>query len=198
MKHASDLKRNLFSIDGKSYSMYKELRGSYRFDGYILSLDRIQGDPFAPPSALSLQIPFEATGIPAEYLETKNRRITLQDYLTRRLAKEMEDYSFKARGSGKSGLIAISRCGQTVLERTACRITEKAVFVRFHVGFPANGRRINGRELEKILFQFLPMCAEEALFYRNMNPKHLERAIFLSDDQQFIREELKKEVWRPL
>ena len=192
MKHASDLKRNLFSIDGKSYSMYKELRGSYRFDGYILSLDRIQGDPFAPPSALSLQIPFEATGIPAEYLETKNRRITLQDYLTRRLAKEMEDYSFKARGSGKSGLIAISRCGQTVLERTACRITEKAVFVRFHVGFPANGRRINGRELEKILFQFLPMCAEEALFYRNMNPKHLERAIFLSDDQQFIREELKK------
>lgn len=192
MKHASDLKRNLFSIDGKSYSMYKELRGSYRFDGYILSLDRIQGDPFAPPSALSLQIPFEATGIPAEYLETKNRRITLQDYLTRRLAKEMEDYSFKARGSGKSGLIAISRCGQTVLERTACRITEKAVFVRFHVGFPANGRRINGRELEKILFQFLPMCAEEALFYRNMNPKHLERTIFLSDDQQFIREELKK------
>ena len=35
MKHASDLKRNLFSIDGKSYSMYKELRGSYRFDGYL-------------------------------------------------------------------------------------------------------------------------------------------------------------------
>lgn len=191
MKHASDLRKQLFSMDGKSYSLYKELRGAYRFDTYILSLDRIQGDPFAPPSALSLRIPFPDTGIPSEYLKTKARRITLQDYLTRRLFRQMEDYSFKARGSGKSGLITTSRCGQTVLERTACQITEKEVAVRFHVGFPANGRRINGRELEKILFQFLPLCAEEALFYRNMRADHLRQAIFLADDQQFIRAELK-------
>lgn len=191
MKHASDLRKQLFSMDGKSYALYKELRGAYRFDTYILSLDRIQGDPFAPPSALSLRIPFQDTGIPSEYLKTKTRRVTLQDYLTRRLFREMEDYSFKARGSGKSGLITTSRCGQTVLERTACQITEKEVIARFHVGFPANGRRINGRELEKILFQFLPLCAEKALFYRNMQDDHLRQAIFLADDQQFIRAELK-------
>lgn len=192
MKHASDLRKQLFSMDGKSYALYKELRGVYRFDTYILSLDRIQGDPFAPPSALSLRIPFQDTGIPSEYLKTKARRVTLQDYLTRRLFREMEDYSFKARGSGKSGLITTSRCGQTVLERTACQITEKEVIARFHVGFPANGRRINGRELEKILFQFLPLCAEKALFYRNMQAHHLRQAIFLADDQQFIRAELKE------
>ncbi|MCI9598068.1 MAG: ABC-ATPase domain-containing protein [Firmicutes bacterium] len=191
MKQSQDLSKQIRAIDGKSYSLYKELKGIYQFDGYQLGLDRIQGDPFAPPSALSVRIPWKDTGIPQVYIQKKHTRIALQDLLTRRLSAEFEAVTFKARGSGKSGLLTTSRCGQTVLERTACQITGKELIVRFHAGFPANGRRINGRELEKMLFRFLPECLRQALFYGNMDAKKVERAICLADDQQVIRQELK-------
>ncbi len=191
MKQSQDLSRQIRAMDGKSYSLYKELRGVYQFDGYQLGLDRIQSDPFAPPSALSVRIPWKDTGIPQSYVRKKHTRIALQDLLTRRLAAEFTSVTFKARGSGKSGLLTISRCGQTVLERTACQITEQELIVRFHAGFPANGRRINGRELEKMLFHFLPECLRQALFYKNMDAKRVEQTVCLADDQHAIRQELK-------
>lgn len=190
MKQSQDLSRQIRAIDGKSYALYKTLKGTYQFDGYQLGLDRIQGDPFAPPSALSARIPWKDTGIPQSCVQKKHARIALQDLLTRRLAAQFEAVTFKARGSGKSGLLTTSRCGQTVLERTACQITEKELIARFHAGFPANGRRINGRELEKMLFQFLPECLNQALFYRNMDAKKVEQAVCLADDQHMIRQEL--------
>lgn len=50
--------------------------------------------------------------------------------------------------------------GQETLERTDCEVRSGRVTLRFEVGFPANGRTINARELEKILFDFLPVCVE--------------------------------------
>ncbi len=86
----------------------------------------------------------------------------------------------------------MTRCGQEVLERTACEITEQGITARFFVGFPANGRTINAGELEKIFFEFLPVCVEKAFLYRNLSGKELEKVIFLAEDQAFIRRELEK------
>ena len=33
--------------------------------------------------------------------------------------------------------MSISRCGQEVLERSACEIDGEGIILRFHVGFPA-------------------------------------------------------------
>lgn len=51
-----DLKDLLFRINRKSYPAYKDTKGSYRFPGYVLSIDHVQGDPFAAPSKISLHI----------------------------------------------------------------------------------------------------------------------------------------------
>ena len=51
---------------------------------------------------------------------------------------------------------------------------------------------INAPELEKILFDFLPACVENTFFYKNINQEELEQTIFLAEDQQAIREQLKK------
>ena len=72
-----------------------------------------------------------------EYYEKTCSRIALQDFLTRQFASQFEDFNFKAKGSGKSGLLSITRCGQEVLERSACEITDTKIISRFHVGFPA-------------------------------------------------------------
>ena len=69
---------------------------------------------------------------------------------------------------------------------------DKEIVIRFSVGFPANGRTINARELDKIFFEYLPVCVEKALYYKNLDEKRLEEAIALAEDQQAIREQLKE------
>ena len=64
------------------------------------------------------------------------------------------------------------------------------VTLRFEAGFPANGRTINARELERILFDFLPVCVEQGLLYARTPKEDLARVIALAEDQHFIREEL--------
>ena len=145
------LRIELERIHRKSYPAYKDLKGSYQFPGYILHIEHVQGDPFAAPSKVSVEVLQKTAAFPAELFAEKYQRVALQDYLARVFARCMSDYMFQAKGSGKSGLMSISRCGQQVLERTALEVNEKRVLVRFEVGFPANGRSINSPELEKIL-----------------------------------------------
>lgn len=189
------LKTLLQSIDHKGYPAYKGLKGSYQFGSYQLDIDHVQGDPFAAPSRVSIQVMGAKAGFPAECYEKKPRRIAMEDHLLRLFQKEIEKFNFKANGSGKSGLIAVCSCGQEVLERSACQVNEKngSISIHFSVGFPANGRSINARELEKILFQFLPKCVEQTCFYENIAKQKLKQAVELADDQQFIREQMEKE-----
>ena len=192
MQTAAELRSLLNRIDRRGYPAYKDARGTYQFPNYILSIDHVQGDPFAAPSRLSILVKGRAAGFPPELYDRPHRRIALQDQLTRRFGAAAERFSFQAKGSGQSGLIAVSRCGQEVLERTACRLDPKSgdVLMRFEVGFPANGRTVNAGELGKILFDFLPKCAEQALFYQNIDRERLRAAVDLAEDQHCIREQL--------
>ena len=190
MKNSEELRQQLRSINRKSYPAYKGLKGLYHFGNYILSIDHVQGDPFASPSHVSIQISHRDTGFPVEYYKDTLTVTTLCDYLTRQFEKQVSQYSFRAKGSGKSGLLTVSHCGQEILSRTACEITEKGITARFFVGFPANGRTINATELEKILFDFLPVCIQKSFFYSSLNAKELQNYIELAEDQEFIRQTL--------
>ena len=193
MKSSNELRTMLRSIDHKSYPAYKSLAGTYQFGTYLLSIDHVQGDPFASPSSLHVEISHKNAGFPAAYYQRDCSRVALQDFLTRRFASQFEDFNFKAKGSGKSGLLSITRCGQEVLERSACQISANGITARFHVGFPAFGRTINAGELEKILFDFLPRCVESSFFYRKLDGKAVEQAVFLAEDQEAVRRILKEE-----
>ena len=190
MKNSEELRQQLRSINRKSYPAYKGLKGLYHFGNYILSIDHVQGDPFASPSHVSIQISHRDAGFPIEYYKDTLTRTTLCDYLTRQFEKQVSQYSFRAKGSGKSGLLTASHCGQEILSRTACEITEKGITARFFVGFPANGRTINATELEKILFDFLPVCIQKSFFYSSFDAKELQNYIELAEDQEFIRQTL--------
>ena len=192
MKQSADLKRLLTSIDHKSYPAYKDVRGAYDFNTYILSIAHVQGDPFASPSKVSVQVRHAKAGFPAELFDTPWKKTALEDYLLRCFSREIGRLSFKAKGSGKSGLIATSRPGQEVLSRTACEIGRNEITARFEVGFPAFGRTINSGELIRIFFDFLPGCVENVFFYRRQNNAEIKNRITLADDQQFIRNELKR------
>lgn len=195
MKRAEDLRDLLQKIDRRGYPAYKETAGAYRFSNYVLSIDHVQGDPFASPSKVSVIVSGEESGFLKEHYDSPWRKAALQDMLIRRFYQKADGFSFQAKGSGKSGMIAVSRPGQKILERSACQIDEKSGRIVFclEIGFPANGRTVNARELEKILFSFLPECIKASLYCRSYSPKQVSEVMHLSDDQQAIRQELKKQ-----
>lgn len=190
MQSSGDLRNQLRSIDHKSYPAYKGLKGSYQFDGYQLNIDHVQGDPFAAPSHISIFVPDQRAGFPDYCKKDSLTRHALADHLTRQFGQMVNRFTFKAKGSGKSGLISVTHCGQEKLVRTACEVGDTGITARFCVGFPANGRSINAGELEKILFDFLPQCVDGAFYYRNLNPQAVKAAIELAEDQAYIRSQL--------
>lgn len=194
MKTQDDLRKLLLSIDHRGYPAYKDTRGKWSYGNYILSIDHVQGDPFASPSNVSVIVPGRTARFPAEYMESQHRLTTLQDMLLRFFSKELLGRERRRDGSGKSGLIEVSRPGQEILERTACRINPATgdVTLRFEIGFPANGRSINARALIRILDEFLPEVVASSLLYRNIDQAKLRDAIHLSDDQAYIRNVLKE------
>ena len=201
MKTISDLKNLLLSIDHRGYPAYKETRGQWSCGNYILSIDHVQGDPFASPSNVSVIVPGRIALFPGDYMTPKYRLVTLEDMLLRLFSRQLRDRDrdrqhggdSRREGSGKSGLVMVSRPGQEILERTACRVDPASgdVTVRFEIGFPASGRSINARALIKILDEFLPGAVASSLLYRGIDRKSLAAAIDLADDRAFIRNELR-------
>ena len=192
MQAERELREQLRNIDHKSYPLYKSLKGSYRFTKYILHIDHVQGDPFAAPSDVRIVVDAKAAGFPEFARKDPLTKGALADVLLREFEKQIHQFTFKARGSGKSGLISISHPGQEVLRHTACEVGTKEITMRFSIGFPANGRTINAKELDKILFDYLPVCVERALYYQNLDAKSVRAAIDLAEDQQAIREHLQE------
>ena len=200
MKNHQDLRQLLHQIDRKSYPAYKQLKDVYRFDNYFLNIDHVQGDPFAAPSKISIQVPGSQAAFDEWLYGTREKKTALTDYLLREFGRALKGFSFQAKGSGKSGLMAVSHPGQEVLERTACDIEDKSgkVILRMEVGFPANGRTVNSRELEKIFFDYLPVCVNKVLLSSSelhsspQGAKKLKQVAELAEDQAFLRQELKR------
>ncbi|MCD8104119.1 MAG: ABC-ATPase domain-containing protein [Lachnospiraceae bacterium] len=97
MRSQAELKKQLRSIDHKGYKVYKVLEGEYDFGSYRLSIDHVQGDPFATPSRVRI-LYYNRDNIAPKYFETRPRRIAAEDYLLRRLHRNIK--SENGRGSG--------------------------------------------------------------------------------------------------
>lgn len=65
MKTSEELRNLLNRIDHKGYPAYKDTKGQYQFGTYVLSIDHVQGDPFASPSKVSVHIDGKQAGFDA-------------------------------------------------------------------------------------------------------------------------------------
>ena len=192
MKNYKELEKILFSMDRKSYSAYKSLKGEYKFEKYVLAIDHVQSDPYAPPSKMRVIMDRKICGIPCELTDTKDKNIAVSDFLTRNFYREIQKSGNDSAGTGGSGRIFIDRCGQEILERTSVLIKGDKVEVRFEMGMPARGRRIMGKAAQKIIFEQLPKIVEKSIIYDNLNKEALKEQIILVLDQEYIRKVLKE------
>ncbi|MEM9080863.1 MAG: ABC-ATPase domain-containing protein [Verrucomicrobiota bacterium] len=185
----NDLETQLLRLDGKPYPAYKDLRGRYDFGQYTLAIDHVQGDPFAAPSRLSIHIDHHNSGLPDSLFSNPARRTGTENYLLHAFHAACAKTKEKL-GSGKSGLLAIDRPGQQLLQRTAVEILSSKTIVRFSAGLPANGRRIQGRSAATLLTELIPALTQRTLFYSNLIPDKIQSFADAAEDAHHAREQL--------
>ena len=184
------LKSSLDRIAGKGFAAYRDLEGTYTFDGYELVIDRVQRDPFAPPSKIAVAVPQDMAGFDAELFSTPRRRVALQDHILRAFGRELAGNAFDFADFIKGGAFSTSRPGPEVIERSACSVTDEAVTVRFEASFPARDRSIAAREFEQMFFTALPRIVRDSLLAVSYPEGELKAVADLADDQQAIRDAL--------
>ena len=79
----NELTSHLHAIDGRSYAAYKAIVGRYRSPlGWVLYIDRIQPDPYAPPTAIRVVLPLALTGAAARLTGTDAHLTETDSHLT--------------------------------------------------------------------------------------------------------------------
>lgn len=198
MTNKESLQRHLRQLDNRGYKAYKDIKGNYEFSEFTLIIDYVQGDPFASPSKFRVRVPPNIAQIPGELFNSRSREIALRDYLTRQFDQAAHSISIK-RGTGKSGLIAVTGFGQEVLERTSAFIISSntsdiedlgGVELRFAVGLPAGGRSILGRQAAEMLCEDIPQIVSQSLKYANLNAAECRRHVETVEDADWLRQQL--------
>lgn len=179
------LRTKLRNIDGKGYKLYNEIRGTFDFKDFILHIDHIQGDPYASPSRIRVEVPQVKAKFPLDTFYNSYRKIATIDFINRIFVANIKNYCKKSK-------IFIDHPGQEVLDRTSLYIDKEKIEVRLEVELPAAGRRILGREAEKMFFEEIPMLIKNSLYYVNIDTVKHNIWLDLSENQNYIREELEK------
>lgn len=176
------LREELRRMAGASYGRYKSLSGEWDFGDFTLRIDKVQADPFAPPSRVSVQVPADVAVLPAAAWQAPVRRRATADFLTRRAHRLL-----------RGARLRIDAGGQEVLDRAACRIEEGAIHLRLGIELPGHGRRIDADTAERELCDRLPE-AVESLYWDSLTEDGLaDDAVAFADtveDACALREQL--------
>ena len=179
------LASTLDRIDRKGYGAYKDLQGSYDLQGFTLFIDRVQRDPFAPPSLIRVRTK-ENRFDPALFANSV-RRVAFEDFLTRSVDRVLRRAVKGNRGSGGSGRIEIQHPSQVVLARTSVIVEPGFVEARMAVGLPAQGRTVNARAARTMLLEELPHVVREALTPARVEERKALRHVEVAEDADHLR-----------
>jgi predicted ABC-class ATPase len=182
------LRSILDRIDRKGYGAYKDLQGPYDLGTFSLSIDRVQRDPFAPPSLIRVRTkenPFDQ-----HLFENPVRRVAFEDFLTRAVDAAIRNVVRGNRGSGGSGRVEVQRPSQVVLPRTSMAVSTQHVEARMAVGLPARGRTVDARAARTVLLDELPEVVRCALVPGGVSVDRARHHVETVEDADHLRRRL--------
>ena len=195
---ASELATILRQIDGRQYPCYKDIYGVWDFNGHFtLHVDHVQGDAYASPSRMRVQVPHSVSQIPPVAWQGKVREVAARDFFARRFAEavaraggDMRQNSGGGWHSAKGGDITVDTPGQAVLERTAVILHRDYIEARFTLALPASGRTVMGKLASTSLIDMLPQYVSSALLYNAIDKQALRRHVESVEDSAYLRQML--------
>ncbi|HEX6710882.1 MAG TPA: ABC-ATPase domain-containing protein [Rubrobacter sp.] len=155
------LRATLDRIDRRGYGAYKDLSGPHDFGPFTLLVDKIQRDPFAPPSLVRIRT--KENAFERNLFDNPVRRVAFEDFLTRNVERVIRGVVRGDRGSGGSGRVEIQRTSQVVLPRTSMVVEPGYIEARMAVGLPARGRSVDARAARTMLLEELPEVVRRGL-----------------------------------
>ncbi|CDJ66207.1 hypothetical protein, conserved, partial [Eimeria necatrix] len=198
--HQKDLSRCLISLEGKSYGAYKDLIGCWEVNEFTLYLDKVQSDPFAPPSRFRLRLPQAHAQFPPHLYSSYIRNVALCDFLTRKFFETISRGGIVGPEDGahhggwhdsKPDTIRIDKPGQYVFPRSSMVVNSEYVEARCTIGLPARGRRIEGRRAATLLCSKLPELVRSVMHYSSLDAGALKRHVECVEDQESLRSQLR-------
>ena len=180
------LKATLDSIDRKGYGAYKDLHGSYDLGAFSLFIDKVQRDPFAPPSLIRVRM--KENGFDPGLFGNPVRRVAFEDFLTRSVERTIRKVVRGNRGSGGSGRVEVQRTSQVVLPRTSVVVEPGYVEARMAVGLPARGRTVDARAARTVLLEELPEVARRALAPGGSDEARARSHVEIVEDAGYLRD----------
>ena len=202
MRSLETLRPQLSALSSKDYGAYQSLRGSYSCDysrdstcdGFVLHLDHIPKDPYAPPGTGSYRATVRRAdaALPDAYWATPLARTALCDYLARQFHAACVRICPGRRGNGSSGVITIAEPGQEILARSSMQVDEETLEARFFVGLPARGRRIDGATAQRMRFDEVPQIVASALFAQSIDLDDLQQHVQTAADATRLRDQLEE------
>ena len=179
------LQATLERIDRRGYGAYKDLRGTYDLGSLSLFIDRVQRDPFAPPSLVRVRT--KENRFDPDLFEEPVRRVAFEDFLTRSFEGAIRNVVRGDRGSGGSGRVEVQRPSQIVLPRTSMVVTPEHVEARLAVGLPARGRTVDARAARTVLLEELPEVVRRALAPSGVDTERARLHVETVEDADHLR-----------
>ena len=186
------LQKKITPLDGKDYGAFQSLIGAYDFEQFVLIIDQIPKDPYAPSHTgiYRIQFPIGDMAIEGDMLDTRIGEIACRDFYARQFFYNSKKLAGERRGTGNSGIITINEPGQTILERSSVVINKNIVEIRCFVGLPASGRNIKAKLAIKMLLEELPEIVRFSLHRDHTDTDLLMSHIHTAIDAEFLREKL--------
>jgi predicted ABC-class ATPase len=180
------LKATLDRIDRKGYGAYKDLQGSFDLDRFTLFVDRVQRDPFAPPSLVRVRT--HDNQFSPKLFTDPVRRVAFEDFLTRSVERAIRKVVGGSRGSGGSGRVEVQRTSQVVLPRTSVVVERGHVEARLAIGLPARGRTVDACAACTVLLEELPEVTRRALFPEGVDGARARLHVETVEDAGYLRD----------
>jgi predicted ABC-class ATPase len=185
-----ELREMLRRIEGRGYKAYKQIAGRYAFEDFELYIDHVQGDPFAAPSKMRLRVPQGTARVPAGLFDSRVRRLAAADFFGRTVRDAIGRVVKGRRGTGKSGTVYIDAGGQEVLERTAVVLNDRWLEARIHVGLPAAGRTVLGKEAVALLCDELPAIVRAGMLWESADQRRARLFVDTIENYEAIQKQL--------
>ena len=204
----ADIVGHLHALDGRSYAAYKATVGRYEApEGWVLRIDRVQPDPYAPPTRIRLEIPADLPGLEIladrGLVGTVDRRLAVRDFLTREL-----------HAGFKGTALSIASPGQEILERSAVVLLPDAdpqedgedgeqaasaaawtLEIRARMALPARGRSIQGHEAARIVSRDLTREVGTALDLTGRRAERLTAHVAALEDHRALARAVRENGW---
>lgn len=181
----TELERRIAALDNKPAAAYRDLKGTYAYDDFLLIVEYVPDDPRISPARLRARMKLDTARFPRDVFQPRSREIAARDFIARTFAEKAAALS---RRKGATPVrIAIDRPGQEMLEASAVVAGDGAIEVRFTVELPLAGRKIASQAAHELFLTYIPRLVADSLRFDRIDSEKLAVWLDTAEDADALR-----------